>query len=338
MRSSCAGALLLASLALGTQAQAEVTRIGDWAVAPSFAKSEKARTSLSGAACATPTNCLVVNDETQYAQFFTLKGRTLVPGRVIRLLPAEVDGQEMKDIDAEGVAVVRGRDGASSHYYVAGSHGASRRGKVRASTFFLFRIPVDGRTGEPRFSFDDRVVAAEITRSAALRAAIRAHPDLAAHAEKSPEAGGVTVEGVAVDGENLLLGLRSPAPGGDAFVVSLPVTSAFDDNAPAIAVRRVGLEKGAGIRDLAAVEGGVLVLSGQIASRPAADEPPVTPAIWFWDGRSERARKLGTLPGIGPADKAEALIVLEDSGTTLRTLVLFDSVENGGPVEFRVER
>lgn len=75
----------------------------DWKVSKNF-EGRDARTNLSGAACKTGTppfaSCLIVNDEEQYAQFFSITGTTIKPGKVIRLRDNDSDG----DPDGEGAA------------------------------------------------------------------------------------------------------------------------------------------------------------------------------------------------------------------------------------------
>src|ERR1041384_4572661 len=78
-----------------------------WSVQGDFEKGEEARTNLSGAACTTRTPpfraCLIVNDQKNYAQFFSIEKTTLVPGAVVRLREGG-DG----DPDLEGAAYDRG--------------------------------------------------------------------------------------------------------------------------------------------------------------------------------------------------------------------------------------
>jgi hypothetical protein len=95
-----------------TDADAEIVRSGaTWTVNPDFEKNAASDKSpsknVSGAICTPGTNvCLMVNDEKKYAQFFRIEGNNLESekGTLIRLLDDMVEGQEMGEIDAEGVA------------------------------------------------------------------------------------------------------------------------------------------------------------------------------------------------------------------------------------------
>lgn len=341
-----AGAILIVSAV--TPAWTDITPARTWRVSPPFAKNVEARSALSGAACvAGTTKCLVVNDEKKYAQFFTMEGTTLVPGAVIRLLPDQVNGIEMGEIDAEAVSYAppNARDN-QAYFYLTGSHGRSRSGKLRDSQFFLFRFPVNTASGEPTFTFNDNVPAPEIQRTAFLRNVLKAHPDLAAFAEQPLEKRGVTIEGLAVRGDDLLLGLRAPSDSGKAFVVRLATKDLFGEAVPPASVLRVQLDPEAGIRDMATVSTGILILSGQsieLKKDEAAAAAPLTdanstPALWLWDAQSENARRLGALPGVRPTDKAETLLLLEETNAAYRLLVMFDDVENGSPTEFLVTK
>src|SRR3954463_15508836 len=117
-------AALLACVVLspGARGADAIEPVAAWSVQGDFAKSEQARTNLSGPACATKAppfrSCLIVNDQKNYAQFFAIKGTRLVPGKVIRLRDEGAEG----DPDAEGAAYHNG------YFYVIGSHGRTRHG------------------------------------------------------------------------------------------------------------------------------------------------------------------------------------------------------------------
>lgn len=344
--------IAIALLLTSSLAHAEITLSGrEWKVDPAFQKDDKARSSISGAACVTGTvHCIAVNDEKKYAQFFDIDGSTLRPRQLIRLLPDEIQGVDMKEIDAEGVHYAPpAAAGAPGFYYVTGSHGLTRkRGTFSPSAFFLFRFPVDPSTGRPSYPFDDDSVAPQIQRTALLRDMLRNQEALSSHVERRLDECGVTVEGLAVLGNDLLLGLRAPSVGGSAFVVRVAVADLFKDTVPRGTTKALPLGSGIGVRDLAAVSNGLLILGGRsLDSDPAPQGPPECraqtmkprPAVWFWSGRdSDPPKALGTLPGTSATKKAESLLVLEETTSTYRVLVLFDSEENGEPMEFIITK
>ena len=86
-----------------------------------------------------------------------------------------------------------------------------------------------------------------------------------------------------------------------------------------------------GIRDLAAVQGGLLVLSGPV------NEQAVTPAVFHWDDASNTLRKLADLV-LPVSGKAETLLVLDEHTEGYRVLVMLDGPENGAPAEYRIPR
>ncbi len=350
----------IALLGLGLHAaHAEIIPASQpWTVAPPFAqgvnnkKPLTANEALSGAACVTGTpHCLTVNDEGRFAQFFTLGTGTITPGAVIGLLPAVIDNDKQKELDAEGVAYVPPEQpGAPGHYYVTGSHGLSRGGSLQTSRFFVLRFPVDATTGQPTFAFSADTPAPEIARTDRLRAALRALPTVGRFAEQALHENGITIEGLAVVGRSALFGLRSPCIDRHAFVVQVPLAGLFDATTPlAASATPLALGDNAGIRDLARVRDGVLILSGRSddqrsarAERSGACGRPGArplPAVWFWSGvAGDPAKPLGTLPGVSDDMAAETLLVLSEDETSYRVLVLFDGKADGAPAEFIIKK
>ena len=171
-RAACFAGALTAALLFSAAASSQPTVAPNgpaWKVKPAFEKTDKVREAISGAACALtlPPTCLAVNDEKSYAQFFAIKGRKIVPHRLIRLVP---DGTEPGELDIEAVAYDRG------FFYVTGSHGAPRNpgAAIDPSRFFIFRFRVNERTGKPRFRFGDEVVdTTAIVKTNALREVIK---------------------------------------------------------------------------------------------------------------------------------------------------------------------
>ncbi|MBY5735467.1 DUF3616 domain-containing protein [Rhizobium leguminosarum] len=344
------GFILLFMFVTG-EAQGEIIRSPViWSVSPPFEKNADARKALSGAACVTGTSrCFAVNDEKKYAQFFSITDHKIVPEELMRLLPDEVGGVEMDEIDAEGVTYVSAaKQGGISYLYLTGSHGLSRQGAMQPSRFLVFRFPVDPSTGLPTFQFGDMDPGAEIMRTRHLRQTISSTEVIAPFAEQRLDRNGVTIEGIAIKTNEALFGLRSPCIDKNAFVLRVPLGELFGDTPPSAKATKIELGDNVGIRDLAGVEGGVLILAGRSDDDrgdnmfPCGEyraSPKVWPSLWFWSGRDQDPPKpLGMLPGTQAGDSAETLIVLEESHDGYRTLVMFDGVENGGPVEFSVTK
>ncbi|MDQ2079921.1 DUF3616 domain-containing protein [Xanthobacteraceae bacterium Astr-EGSB] len=326
-------ALLAIFLAAALPATAQVLEPEGlrWRVAPDFGKGPKARHEISGAACA-PTSppwrsCLAVNDEKKYAQFFaieggTAEGGTIVPGAFVRLSAEGKNG----DPDAEGVAY------DSGYFYVTGSHGRSRNtDKPNASSYRVFRIKADPRTGRPPVVSDDEVVGIE--RSERLKRLIAVAEPVGRFEDRPLAKGGLNVEGIAVKNGRMFVGFRGPSIDRQAFIMSLDAAALFTGAGTRARMHALPLGKNVGIRDLAAVDDGLLVLSGPMRE----EKKPF--AVWLWNER-EGARLLGVIPRhhIPKSAKAETLLVLATEPRAYRVLVMFDGVENGGPMSLRLPR
>jgi hypothetical protein len=305
-----------------------------WAPASIFEKDAKndklkdqPRMNLSGAACVptTPkfTSCLIANDEKKYAQFFSINGTTLTPQKLIRLSNAD------KDPDAEGVAY------AAGYFYVAGSHGRSRNKDTdNDSSYSVFRFAVDPTTGIPKFKPNEKEVVG-VESSSRLREAIREGDTIKKFFNRPLAEGGVNIEGIAVKNDRMYFGLRGPSLDGSAFVLSVDAEAVFTKEGDLKSkVTPLALGLNTGIRDLAAINDGILILAG-----PTRDET-VPYAVWFWDGVGTTAKPLGTLD-LGKVDKgakAEILLPLEGDSSNIRVLVMFDGLENGGAMSFKIPR
>jgi hypothetical protein len=285
------------------------------------------RMNLSGAACVPTTpkfrSCLVANDEKKYAQFFTIDGNTLTPGKLIRLSDAD------KDPDFEGVAYDAG------FFYLTGSHGRSRKtDDDNDSSYAVFRVAVDPATGIPPFEPSEKE-AIGVESSPRLREEIRDGDQIKDFFNKPLADGGVNIEGIAVQKGSMHLGLRGPSLDGNAFVLSVDAAAVFTQSAPLKrTVTPLALGQNTGIRDLTAVSDGILILAG-----PTREES-VPYTIWFWDGAGTTAKPLGTLDlsGVDKSAKAEVLLPLEEDGARVRVLVMFDGLENGGAISFKIPR
>ena len=305
-----------------------------WKAATIFAKDDKddkfedqPRMNLSGAACVptTPrfTSCLIANDEKRYAQFFAIKDNILEPQKLIRL------SDEDKDPDAEGVAY------ADGFFYVTGSHGRSRsKDKENETSYAVFRIAVDPVTGIPKVEPDEKKPVGVVSTSR-LRNVIRDDAVLKEFFNTPLEPNGVNIEGIAARNGKLHFGLRGPSRNEHAFLLTVDANALFTKD-DALAPKRTALKLGkdTGIRDLAAVSDGVLILAGPV------HKEAVPYAVWWWDGEQDTAKPLATLDlsSIAADAKAEILLPLEEAGGEIRVLVMFDGAENGGATSFKIKR
>jgi hypothetical protein len=309
-----------------TPAQTIAPQSAHWSVAPAFGKDAGARKNISGAACA-PTqppfrSCLMVNDDAKYAQFFSIADNKIVPGAVIGLL----GDNAATDPDAEGAAFHNG------YFYVIGSHGLGRNSAKDNSSFVVLRFKVDAKTGMPAFEVTDRQIAPQIEKSVALRAAIGKAEFVGPYAEKPLDANGVNIEGIALAGDRIYFGFRGPSLEDRGFILSAAIDGVFGIKPMDTKMHALALGEATGIRDLARVDSGFLVLTGGVNNQE------FTPAVFHWNAATGALKKLGELGDTPPGAKAETLLVLEQQPQRYRVLVMYDGIANGRPTEYWLPR
>lgn len=294
---------------------------------------------ISGMACiptaGSETLCLLINDENTSAQFVSLNGSELQPGAVLPIIgraapknavgtPPSITCAEVKkfaDLDGEGVTY------ENRQFYVVGSHGCSRNSNsFRLSSFILARVSMAG-TGET-------VKSTELTYrlSDVLVAAAQAGDRFGKHLDTAGN--GLNIEGIAISGGKLWAGLRAPVDDGKAYLIGASIDELF---APGSAkwmgapdVRILPLSAGRGIRDLASLSAGrLLLLSG-----PAQNQD-IDYRLHLVDlNTSAPPILIGVLENV-PYGKAEVVAVMRESRDTLEFIVMFDGVKNGGGLLYR---
>jgi hypothetical protein len=320
---------------------------------------------LSGVACMPAKAdgsqlCLFVNDESRHAQFGVVAKGAITPGEILPLIgkqPSEktlgkrpktecpVDEGKFGEFDGEGIAY------AAPYFYIVGSHGCSRRGdEFRLSSFLLARIRVDadGRpVGPDGKSVDEEEWQDAVETTYRLSDYLAKADKVGGFFGKSLDEAenGLNIEGVAVEGDRLLVGLRAPAFGGTAYIVAADIADLFRSGNGAAKgkpeVIPIKLGKDMGIRDIVSLpDGRLLVLAG-----PAQDQELPFQIFLVEPGKGGKPKLLAELEQVeGGAEedeeqvvaKAEALTVLSGDAGELRVLILFDGVENGAPRELRL--
>jgi hypothetical protein len=260
-----------------------------------------------------------------------------VAGDFIRLIDDAYEG-ELLELDAEAVAYA---DGA---FYVVGSHGRPRHRDRGAddpestakttATRKIFRLRFDPALVDRDGRLNGPVA---ITASTALSAHFAAEPALAPSFDGALDADGLNIEGIAVRGGRLHVGLRGPVlSDGKAAILSLPLAAVFEGAAAKAELHRLDLGERRGIRDLAAFGGGFLVLAGPVKDPSGGAVETGDYRVVWWDGASAM-RTLGGLPSYGSRVKPEALLPLGRIDGRLRVLLLFDGPEEGGPRTVEVD-
>jgi hypothetical protein len=330
-RISTTGALLLSFIAAGCM-QPAFGESGDaWPVTHKLLGKDGGKAKdVSGIACATsqgfPRSCLVIDDNVQYAQFVTVTDGELFAGSTVSLIGDKFDGEAL-ELDGEGVAFAGGR------YYVMGSHGHPRdkKGKLSAEEIKA-RISASSQIVRFRTTGEDGT-ASEIERTPRLRQIIAAEPLLAPFMDQRLENNGLTIEGVAIKDDALLLaGFRGPVLDGNrAVVLSVRIDSLFSGSGSDHRIFRLPLGDGRGVRDLAVFENGILILAGPVENGPGVY------AVYAWDGESENVRRLAELSSFDSGRKPEGLLPLDRTPSGLSVLILFDSEKEGAPTPVEIE-
>lgn len=307
------------------------------------AHSKKTRKSVSGIACPRPpgTLCLVAFDEGTEARYVTLSptGYT-IDNTAVSLRKTD------DELDAEGAAT----DGR--YVYVTGSHSAKRKTcESNPGSRHVIRLAIDPASGKAN--------PGDYKDSDALWHLMSTLPTLADHVgeqkclgtEPPPEAPslsgqrGVNVEGLAVKHGFLHFGFRGPAENAMAPIVTTNAIDFFGDKQPNAEVTFIEVGGGRGIRDLAAVKDGILVLAGP-------DDDAVHESVgWvlgLWDGKPSDVAKLKytaklDLRGVKLRKcddelKPEALAVLRDDAAGYEVVIMSDGLCDGGPLKFMLPR
>jgi hypothetical protein len=261
--------------------------------------------------------------------------------------------------DATAEADIEGIDVGGGWLWLVGSHSVKRK-KARkgdapsaiasklartdrdGNRHLLARVPLD--SGEPRRESGNREAGriAASTTSSALLDAIRRHndPHLAPFVEVPGKDNGFDIEGLAVRGLRVFLGLRGPVLRGWCCILELKLEAdgqelrltPIDGGVP---YRKHFLKlDGLGVRDLLVLDNDVLILAGPSMSHDGPTQ------IWRWKNGakakatpSAEATRVLALPERSDEDKAEAFTVLDEGRSSPSVLVVFDS-----PAQSRLRR
>lgn len=308
--------------------------------AGSYDLSPSTRLSVSGIACdrdqkQSQRKCVIALDEGAEARFAELgTGYYRADSSPIFL------NKNGKEVDAEGAAA----DG--TYYYLTGSHSVKREDCAdNPASHVVIRFPIaqDAKTAN-----SDRAQPAAPLPTDKLWKSLSEIPELGANACLK-HAKGLNIEGLAVKGDRLFFGLRGPAADGVAFIVSVDKNALFSDSATDLQLRikRLEVAPGHGVRDMAAVNDGFLLIIGPDDRK---DDKALPSMLALWDGQSSKPHILGAfalndvklrtnLDGCNDKElKPEAILVREDASDHYAITILFDGMCDGGPLEFLVTR
>jgi hypothetical protein len=297
-----------------------------WRIEPKLIDKKEAA-NISGIACSPAPNqtCVVVSDEQKngrYIRFATFGEKTIQPDRTLDLFTPSL-GKE-KEADTEAAAY------AAGNFYVIGSHGVAKTNPIyMPNRYFLFQFPVDATNTD------------QIKSTNALETILASLPELKAAACvrtssvpcRSLQEGGINVEGLAIHEEQAWIGLRAPVTAGQGVVIQLPTKHLFNGETGQVTLHKLALGEGRGIRDLARVNDGFLVLTGK-STPEEENEAPWPATVLFWRGDQQTTIPIATLTNTASIEKPEALLVLAEDKQNWRVLILGEGKGSIEPQEY----
>jgi|688.fasta_scaffold165324_1 hypothetical protein len=295
-----------------------------WRIEPKLTDKKEAE-NISGIACspAPKQTCVVVSDEQKngrYVRFASLGVKTIQAGRVLELFPPGLG----KEADTEAAAY------ASGKFYVIGSHGVAKKDPIyQPERYMLFRFPVDATNIN------------QIESTNALETILASLPELKAAACgrtstvpcRSLQDGGINIEGLAIHQEQAWIGLRAPVVAGQGLVIKMSTKHLFSGETGQVSLHKLALGEGRGIRDLARVNAGFLVLTGK-STPEEENEAPWSATVMFWRGDQQATIPIATLTNAASIEKPEALLVLAEDNQNWRVLILGEGKGSIEPQEF----
>lgn len=272
---------------------------------------------------------VIVSDEPRCAQAITIDSasRTITAGEQIPLFPT--DGTVEADLEAVAA------DDVNHCYYAVGSHGVSKKkGEFQEERCHVFRIPAEKNSGAP--------MTKGIT-TASLLPWLEKQAVFAPHLRQPLQARGFNIEGLACKVGKLYFGVRGPNIDGHTFVIAMPPAELFGQGMPTGKIYELPVGAGQGIREIAALPDGFLVLTGNAGSEPSkhfptsVDHQDKNPAhLWWWRPETKTSLvKLLTLPK--HEAKAEGLFVTKVENGKVEVIVIYDSGENGSPLTLALD-
>jgi hypothetical protein len=305
-----------------------------WTVEPAFGQSGEGRDNVSGATCMTVPpgrTCLVVNDTTRFAQLFSVNGTTMRAGPIVGIVAAPAAGTLAFAPNMEGAA----HD--DRFFYVVTSRGPTGSIGQPDASFLVARFTPEPAPPQPPVPFSSGTLAG-IEVSDRIRTALAAGIPIPQLPGQQLDRANAEIEGIAVKERGrdrarvLHLGFRAPVLGGNAFLLSAVVEGVFASSGPFNPiVTMLALGPAFGIRDLAAVSDGLLILAGpgrSVVGRPA---------LFHWSDTTGQLKLVGNIAQ--PVDRnGETLLLLQEDPEFFRFLLMFDGLPNGGPLEYFVSR
>jgi hypothetical protein len=251
------------------------------------------------------------------------------------------DKDSGKEMDIEGIAV------ENSQIFVIGSHSRKRKRQKKEASYKKNRSAFTGKGNKHEVSRErlyrldvDSSMKVRKKDSISLGELIRQHEVLAAFAKIPSKENGIDIEGIAIHSGLVYVGFRGPVFR-DNYVPIMRFD--FDDPEDTIELLFVNLG-GRGIRDMARVAGGFLILAGPVG------DAIVSYQLFHWNGKdlvqgdNQKPGDEGKITYLGEigtpeGGKAEGLLVLNETDqSNYELIVIYDGVPNGMPMRYRVSK
>ncbi|TAZ35425.1 DUF3616 domain-containing protein [Rhizobium ruizarguesonis] len=317
-----------------------------------FDLKDKTRRSLSGVACPVVVDgrhtCLVGFDEGGEARTVAINENEYQARK------KSIDlGPDDSEMDVEAVAA------DDRYYYVTGSH-ANKRGppcEVNEESHRLVRIAYDPATGLPLRKSGGKLK--DVEDGFDILKVLNEHLRGSVGRCLGSEGEGFDIEGMAAYDGRLYFGLRGPTTVGStaansgaiAYVFETGTTPSLFSENNAKAPFLIRVERGKAIRDMAAGDGGILLLLG-----PDDDSGDVGWSIAFWrvDEEADRrfsvdtvdlglldlsdAKRAGCDKEVKPEGMAVLAIRSEENKEIYRLAIFSDGMCDGGPMILEASR
>jgi hypothetical protein len=251
------------------------------------------------------------------------------------------DRENGRELDIEGIAV------EGEYIYVVGSH-SSKRKKVKAGKSYKKNRKIFNHKNIDDESNRDWLYRLKVNaqmqltekKEITLREIIRKDKVLKTFSQIPSKENGIDIEGIAVVDEWIYVGFRGPVFRNN-YVPVLKLKFDNPENTASLLWVNFG---GGGIRDMAKVDDGFLIISGPVGDGPGPY------SVHHWDGRDmipgkkREPAEIGKMIKLGDIDspeggKAEGILVLEETGSgSYKFMVIFDGVKNGSPRLFRFSK
>ncbi|GAV20970.1 hypothetical protein MMIC_P1948 [Mariprofundus micogutta] len=237
-----------------------------------------------------------------------------------------------KELDIEAIAA------EDQYLYVIGSHSLARKRLKKSNSYTDNRLRLSNIKHESsrnqlfRLTLNDsnQINSRE---QVSLSALFNSDPVLSRFTNIPSKENGIDIEGLATKNGLLYLGFRGPVLR-DGYVPVMQLK--FEKPELSYQLLYVALE-GRGIRDIAAVSDGFLILAG-----PVGDEA-VSFQLLHWNGKDcipGGAGRMKLLSEITRPDsgKAEGLALLSETTEAYSLIMIFDGLRKGAPVHYTIKK